>query len=779
MHKPTTAAELITLFGLDDAQLERREKVGAYIHSFGTLIAERMYNNYLLKDSLFRNYLSFSDTPRLIRMFGEYFSSLFIHPFDERLIERTQQIAEIHMAIGLEAIQVSRGFDILSEIIIDLAGVNAHVREDLAIILKMLRICESIMTQSYLDRFTKRKNDLNQENKVISLFDALYKALTIHKRSQQKLTHYWENPDSSLEEPFNSEEMCPFTHTLDNLEDEREFLMGFGINLDEVRMLHRDYHEKLETLLSLERSDGESIYTQILEISKKLYKVLDNPLNDISATSYMGVHSGIEFLQACSHSIYEGNQSIYHPEELISGLRNKLYEQLETTLGWCIEGLYVGEGNISEDDQYDVIGKIVLYEKRINVGVAIKDVPNKTYMVEIIRILLEILRQNFQNREREHALIRLVDEAERSSSAKDMFLANMSHELRTPLNAIIGFSQIIMMNKALPENLSPYIQKIGIAGNNLLTLVNTILDFAKLEAGKLTFKPEITLVSTILRDISAIIEPMAQKKGITFTYPELISLGLYLDKTLIVQVLLNFLSNAVKFTPESGRIELSIDYNDVMREYQFCVRDDGIGIDSQHLSTLFDPFTQVENPYQKSTKGTGLGLAISKRIIEDLHGGKIWVESVVDEGSKFYFTIPVSAVQSTLERYPSPNPNAPKVLIVEDAVEYQQVLIERLNESFFLSVTNSVNKAKELIEKERFDFIILDFFLVDGISSEVLQFMGRNNIHTPVIIISAEDDSKLIAHFPDAQSVEGIFNKVHINEICNFLTFQFRHKGLA
>jgi hypothetical protein len=261
MHKPTTAAELIALFGLDDAQLERREKVGAYIHSFGTLIAERMYNNYLLKDSLFRNYLSFSDTSRLIRMFGEYFSSLFIHPFDERLIERTQQIAEIHMAIGLEAIQVSRGFDILSEIIIDLAGVNAHVREDLAIILKMLRICESIMTQSYLDRFTKRKNDLNQENKVISLFDALYKALTIHKRSQQKLTHYWENPDSSLEEPFNSEEMCPFTHTLDNLEDEREFLMGFGINLDEVRMLHRDYHEKLETLLSLERSDGESIYT--------------------------------------------------------------------------------------------------------------------------------------------------------------------------------------------------------------------------------------------------------------------------------------------------------------------------------------------------------------------------------------------------------------------------------------------------------------------------------------------------------------------------------------
>lgn len=398
-------------------------------------------------------------------------------------------------------------------------------------------------------------------------------------------------------------------------------------------------------------------------------------------------------------------------------------------------------------------------------------------MIEIIRILLEIMRQNFQNREREHTLVRLVDEAERASTSKNMFLANMSHELRTPLNAIIGFSQILMMNKTLPENLAPYIQKMGIAGNNLLTLVNTILDFAKLEAGKLSFKPEINLVSTIIRDIATIIEPMAQKKSIVFHYPELISLGLYLDKGLIVQVLLNLLSNAVKFTHEGGEITLTIDYDEVARSYKIGIRDNGIGIDVSDIATLFDPFTQVENPFQKSAKGTGLGLAISKRIIEDLHGGRIWVESVAGAGSTFYFTIPVSSSQSTLERYVSSNPDASRALIVEDAVEYQQVLIDRLGDNFHLTVTNSVNKAKELLENEKFDFIILDFFLVDGISSEVLQFMDTNNIQTPSIIISAEDDSKLIAHFPDAQNVEGIFNKAHINEICDFLTFQIKHKG--
>ena len=782
MRKSFNSSSLIALFGLNEKHLAQREKVGTYIHSFGTLIADRMYNHYLLKDPVYRNILSSSDTPRLIRMFGEYFSSLFIHPFDERLIERTRQISEIHIAIGLEPIHIARGFDILNEIIVDLARVNAQVQEDLTIILKMLRICEALMNESYRDRESKHFDEIKKENEILNLFDKLYAALTIHKQSQQKLTRYWLNIQTNKEdssekkEHFQDEATCSFTHTLNELSQKETILMGFGINLSDVRELHHNYHEKVNTFIETAQDEREDLYNEICILSETLYKIIDKPLQDISATSYMGVHSGIEFLQACSHSIYDSG-STYNPDELIGGLRDKLYTQLEQTLGWCIEGMYVGEGEISGSDAYDVHGKIILNERRINIGVAIKEIPNKTYMIEIIRILLEIMRQNFQNREREHTLVRLVDEAERASTSKNMFLANMSHELRTPLNAIIGFSQILMMNKTLPENLAPYIQKMGIAGNNLLTLVNTILDFAKLEAGKLSFKPEINLVSTIIRDIATIIEPMAQKKSIVFHYPELISLGLYLDKGLIVQVLLNLLSNAVKFTHEGGEITLTIDYDEVARSYKIGIRDNGIGIDISDIATLFEPFTQVENPFQKSAKGTGLGLAISKRIIEDLHGGRIWVESVAGAGSTFYFTIPVSSSQSTLERYVSSNPDASRALIVEDAVEYQQVLIDRLGDNFHLTVTNSVNKAKELLENEKFDFIILDFFLVDGISSEVLQFMDTNNIHTPSIIISAEDDSKLIAHFPDAQNVEGIFNKAHINEICDFLTFQIKHKG--
>jgi signal transduction histidine kinase len=772
MRKSFNSLYLTQLLALSDAHLIQREHVGTYIHSFGALIADRMINHYLVKNPIYQNILSSVNASRLIRIFGEYFSSLFIHPFDERLIDRMRQVSEIHISIGLEAIHLSRGFDILNEIIMDLAKINKQISDDLPIIIKMVRIAESVMQENYRTHASKHQEELQKENEILHLFDVLYASLTIHKQSQKKLISYWlghENGQDIESTLFVSESACPFSKTIEQLSSQRELLLGFGIDLDSMRELHHQYHEKINILVTRSKSEGQGLYDEIIAISDTLYASVDKPLQDITATSYMGVHSGIEFLNACSQSIYDSTALFGH-ERFVDDLRDRLYEQLEQTLGWCIEGMYVGEGEISQSTEFDVSGKIILNDRRINIGVALKDIPNKIYMVEIIQILLEILRQNFQNKEREHALVRLADEAERSSSAKDMFLANMSHELCTPLNAIIGFSQILTMNQGIPPKLLGYIQKIGIAGNSLLVLVNTILDFAKLEAGKLSFKPEITLASVIIREIATIIEPMAQKKSIQFTYPEHISLGLYVDKQLIVQVLLNLLSNAVKFTPDNGKVSLSIDYDETTHTYKVGVHDNGVGIDTSDIATLFDPFTQVENSFQKSTKGTGLGLAIAKRIIEDLHGGQLWVESVAGEGSAFYFTLPVSSSQATLERFVSTAANSKKALIVEDAVEYQHVLVERLRDTFNLTLTNSVNKAKELLEQESFDFIVLDFFLVDGISSEVLQFMMHNGINTPVIIISAEDDSKLIANLPDTHVVEGIFNKTNVNQICDFLT---------
>lgn len=771
MHKSVDIPTLIAIFGLNDEQMECRRKVGTYIHSFSALVYDRMYNHYLLKDPIYHNILSSSDVPRLIRMQSEYFSSLFIHPFDERLIDRTRQIGEIHISIGLEAVHIARGFNILNEIIVSLSDVNTQIREDMAIILKMLRVSETIMYESYFERHTKHQEELQKENEVLNLFDKLYSALTLHKQNQKKVME-WYRQDKAQRESLDvyAEESCPFGVLIEELSSKQLLLEGFGINLDEVRGLHHGYHEAVESLLHCSHEkEAESILSAVQTLSSSLYSILDKPLEEVSTTSYLGVHSGMSFLEACTESIHDGPIG-RESEEILESMEDKLAAKLHQMVGWCIDELYVGFEPLASNVAFDINEKIVLKNKRLNVGVVLKSVPNKVFMVEIIKILVQIVRQNSHSREREHALIQLVDQVERASQSKDMFLANMSHELRTPLNAIIGFSQILGMNATLPENLKPYIDKIGIAGNNLLTLVNTILDFAKLEAGKLTFKPDVTIISGLLRDVATIIEPMAAKKSIRFNYTELISLGLYLDRQLIHQVLLNLLSNAIKFTPEGGDVTMSVEFDVENRVYRFGVCDTGIGIDPKEIATLFDPFTQVENPFQKSAKGTGLGLAISKRIVEDLHGGRLWVESEPGKGSCFYFTIPVSQTQNTLERYPAENQRAKRMLIVEDALEYQKMLVDRLSGYYDLVLTNSVNKAKELLEEEPFDFIVLDFFLVDGISSEVLQFMERNQIRIPVIIISAEDDSKLIAHLPDTESVEGIFNKVHIQEICDYLT---------
>ncbi|MBD3810507.1 MAG: hypothetical protein IE884_08465, partial [Sulfuricurvum sp.] len=476
MYRPVTLSMLLETFGFSNEQMERREKVGSYIHSFSVMIAERLYTHYLIKDPLYANMLSSVDIPRLVRMFSEYFSSLFIHPLNERMYDRTRQIGEVHIALGLSSVQLSRGFDILSEIIIDLSSVNTQVHSDLSIILKMIRISEQIMQESYKESYRHYNDEMKQENELLGLFDKLFASLMIHKQSQKKVDHFME----SGEVLFHEEEQCPFTHVLSDLESKKELAESFGIDLDAIGSLHHDYHQLLHLLVEAPLKKRAKVSEEIKVLSKTLYSVIDKPLNDISTTSFLGVHSGIEFLQACIHVIHDREMEDEGMGE--AGIHKRLESELLKTLGWCIEDMYIGSGESDIHRDYDIYHKILLKEDRINIAVKIKEIPNKVYMTEIVKILLEVVKQKVSNKEREAALITLVNQVERASQSKDMFLANMSHELRTPLNAIIGFSQILRMNPNLPENLKSYVEKIGVAGNNLLNLVNTILDFAKLEA---------------------------------------------------------------------------------------------------------------------------------------------------------------------------------------------------------------------------------------------------------------------------------------------------------
>jgi signal transduction histidine kinase len=231
---------------------------------------------------------------------------------------------------------------------------------------------------------------------------------------------------------------------------------------------------------------------------------------------------------------------------------------------------------------------------------------------------------------------------EAANRHKDEFLASMSHELRTPLNAVIGFSEVLLerMFGELNDKQEEYLNDILASGRHLLSLINDILDLAKIEAGRMELDVEDFDLAPAIDNALVLIRERATRKGVTLETTLASGLGSVRgDQRKIKQVLLNLLSNAVKFTPEGGRIAVRADRVDGHAE--ISVIDTGIGIAPEDSEAVFEEFRQVGTDYAKKHEGTGLGLALSRKFVE-LHGGRIWLKSRLGEGSTFTFTIPVA-----------------------------------------------------------------------------------------------------------------------------------------
>ena len=236
------------------------------------------------------------------------------------------------------------------------------------------------------------------------------------------------------------------------------------------------------------------------------------------------------------------------------------------------------------------------------------------------------------------ALNEALEKAHEAEKAKGRFLANMSHELRTPLNAIIGFSQILQRKGTLSAKDALYVEKIGISGQNLLTLVNSILDLSKIDEDKMEFYAGEIGIKALFSEINIMFETSLSEKGIKYNMFDVDEgITLIADKQLLKQAFTNIISNAVKFTPEGGEITLNYEYKD--QEHLFTICDTGDGISKEELETLFTPFIQGESAHKNAAKGTGLGMAITKKIITQLHHGKIWVESELGKGTCFYISL--------------------------------------------------------------------------------------------------------------------------------------------
>jgi signal transduction histidine kinase len=234
-------------------------------------------------------------------------------------------------------------------------------------------------------------------------------------------------------------------------------------------------------------------------------------------------------------------------------------------------------------------------------------------------------------------------ELEAASRHKSEFLASMSHELRTPLNAILGFSDVLSerMFGEINDKQAEYLSDILESGRHLLSLINDILDLSKIEAGRMELEPAEFDLKDAVENAMSLVRERAHRRGIAFQRTIDDNVGLIrADERKVKQVLLNLLSNALKFTPEGGEIHVRAELRDGMA--QISVTDSGVGIAPEDQEAVFEEFRQVGKA-EKKAEGTGLGLAISRKFIE-LHGGRIWVKSQVGTGSTFAFTLPLKQV---------------------------------------------------------------------------------------------------------------------------------------
>jgi signal transduction histidine kinase len=238
-------------------------------------------------------------------------------------------------------------------------------------------------------------------------------------------------------------------------------------------------------------------------------------------------------------------------------------------------------------------------------------------------------------------LQRVHRELELASEHKSQFLANMSHEVRTPLNAIIGFSQVLheQMFGELNERQQGYVEDVLEAGRHLLSLINDVLDLAKIEAGKMELELSQVALAEVLSSAISIHSERASRGGVELALamePEAITIAA--DERRVRQIVFNLVSNAVKFTPPEGRVDVSARLDD--GQVEVAVADTGPGIPTEDLETIFEEFEQTA--VGKEAEGTGLGLPLSRKLVE-LHGGRLWAETQPGKGSTFRFTLPAQA----------------------------------------------------------------------------------------------------------------------------------------
>jgi PAS domain S-box-containing protein len=329
-----------------------------------------------------------------------------------------------------------------------------------------------------------------------------------------------------------------------------------------------------------------------------------------------------------------------------------------------------------------------------------------------------------------------------ASRLKSEFLANMSHELRTPLNAIIGFAELMHDGRVGPvaPDQKEYLGDILTSSRHLLGLINDVLDLSKIEAGKMDFLPEAVDLGRIAEEVCDILRSLAASRRIAIAVEVAPAASAAVtDPAKLKQVLYNYLSNALKFTSEGGKVVVRIAAEGA-DHVRIEVEDTGIGIRAEDLGRLFVEFQQLDIGTAKKYGGTGLGLALTRRIVE-AQGGRVGVESTPGRGSCFFAVLPRYAVPAPADEPvpPALDPDAPCILVIEDEARDRAWLVRELTGAgFAVEAAATGREAMERCRRRAFAAITLDLLLPDVAGREVLQAVRGTaaNRGVPVIVVT-------------------------------------------
>ncbi len=494
--------------------------------------------------------------------------------------------------------------------------------------------------------------------------------------------------------------------------------------LDDEPIIHATFHDITE------QKNKEIHLETLLTEQEALYKVQTTGFVHLKDRHFKWTNETFERMLGYEKGELQGKPSriMYQDEKEYISYGKEGYTALNTS------GVFTREINCVKKDGT----QIVLLTSMTSLRKDSTEAIGITFDISELKKQAEVIQE--QNKE----LILAKEEAEKANKSKSEFLANMSHEIRTPLNGVIGLTELVLKTN-LDEQQRDYLQKAKKSSKALLHVINDILDYSKIEAGKLNLEHNIFELETVISNIKDLFEYQANQKGISLITTN-DNFSLIGDSLRLMQILTNIVGNAIKFTTK-GSIDIKVTLIHEDKHYkklQFSVQDSGIGMSKKAQENLFKEFNQADNSITRQYGGTGLGLSISKKLI-NLMSGDIWVESQEGVGSNFIFNATFGKVKQE-EKIITPilklNADSLKnthILLVEDNEINQMVASGMLeNLEIIVDIANNGKEAVQMIEAgKKYDLILMDLQMpvMDGF--EATKRIKKIDTNIPIIALSA------------------------------------------